>query len=462
MKYSGITADSRKVRPGYLYAAIRGTQLDGHSFIERAVEAGAVAVLCETLPEKKHPHVEYIQVADSKKEFNTLLRKFYGEPDRKLKLAGVTGTNGKTTSVYLIQDFLNRSGISCGMLSTVEFRTPKSAVPATHTTPDGENFYRLLAQCVSEEGKALAMELSSHALDQKRVDGVKFDVAIFTNLTGDHLDYHHDFESYFNAKKRLFTELLEGTAVINIDDPYGRRLAEELTQVITFGVSPDADCRITAPELSSGKSCCILKYKRDSYHLETTMPGMHNLHNLTGAMLTAEIMGAERETLLTLAKSPCPVPGRLEKLVMPNGAVFMVDYAHTDDALKQVLTALRPLTSGRLICVFGCGGNRDRTKRPRMGHTVEELADMAVLTSDNPRFEEPMAIIEDVLSGVKHPEKFIIQPDRAEAVKTAYRQSAQGDIVLIAGKGHEDYQEINGVKHRLSDMEIIRHLAGTL
>ncbi len=463
MKYTGVTADSREVKKGFVYVAVCGSARDGHDFIGQAVEAGAAAVVCRRMPEIIHDGVEYIQTDDTRRELSRLLSEFHGHPETKLDFFGVTGTNGKTTTVYLLSDFLKRSGRQCGMLSTVEFRTPQTVQPATHTTPDAVKFYSLLAQCAAENADSIAMELSSHALDQHRVDGVLFKTAVFTNLTGDHLDYHKTSEAYFAAKKRLFTRMLacDGTAVVNIDDVYGRILADELknsVNTVTFGTSPDADCVISGIRLAAEGSFFLLDYCGVRYEIATTMSGEHNLHNLTGAMLGAEAMGCNWEKLCAFAGNPAAVPGRLERIVSPDGVIFMVDYAHTDDALRQVLTDLRKITAGRIICVFGCGGDRDRTKRPRMGQAASELADMAVVTSDNPRSEEPMAIIKDILSGIGSDGNAAIEPDRGKAIRMAYSLASPGDIVLVAGKGHEHYQEIKGRRLDFSDREIIRSL----
>lgn len=459
-QYSGVTADSRRVRADFIYVALRGTKHDGHCYIDAALDAGASVIVCERVPEERCPGGCYIEVEDSRTELNRLLREFYGNPDEKLKLFGVTGTNGKTTTAYLVHDFLSRAGISAGLISTVEFHTPRTAIPATHTTPDPETFYQLLSRCVGEGALALAMELSSHALAQHRVDGVRFQSAVFTNLTGDHLDYHKTFENYFAAKKRLFFELLaeDGTAVINIDDSYGRALAEELhgvRSVVTFGTAADADCRISEIRLAATGSCCVIEYRGQRESLQTILAGEHNLHNIVGAMLGAEALGCNWHDLMQFAASPRAVPGRLEKVEMPDCVTFLIDYAHTDDALRQVLTALRPLTTGNVICVFGCGGDRDRTKRPRMGRVASELSDLAILTSDNPRSEDPDAIIADVLAGIGEDAKVLVEPDRAVAIRLAYERAVSGDLVLIAGKGHEDYQEIKGVKSHFSDRECV-------
>ncbi len=458
---AGVTADSRRVVPGSLFVALPGVSTDAHAFIPAAVAAGAVAVLYSRPGTALPPGVSGLRVPENRirEALSLAVREFHHRPDEPLQLIGVTGTNGKTTSAYLIEDLLRRSGRRGGLISTVEYRTPETVFPAGRTTPGPEEFFPLLARTAAEGGDFAAMELSSHALDQHRTDGVRFQAAVFTNLTGDHLDYHKTMEAYFAAKKRLFLELLapEGTAVLNLDDPFGAVLAAEMggRKIVTFGKNPDADFRLTDIRLSAAGSDFIIRRSEREYRLHTPLCGEHNLHNLLGALLAAACVGGDWDALLTLLPETRPVPGRLEPIRLPSGATVFVDYAHTDDALKQVLTTLRPLTAGRLTTVFGCGGDRDRTKRPRMGRVAAEYADRLIVTSDNPRTEIPEAIIADIRTGIPAGTDCVIEPDRAKAIARACQEARAGDVVLIAGKGHETYQEINGVRHPFSDREQI-------
>ena len=457
---AGITADSRRVKPGMVYVAIAGPRTDGHAFLQAAHQAGAAAFLVEDpaaaslLPED----AEIYCAASTRTLYPLLLRDAAGMPDKDLTLAGVTGTNGKTTTAYLVHELLNRCQRRGTLLSTVEFRTPASVQPAGNTTPGPELFYRLLQQTVQEGGDFVSMELSSHALDQHRTDGVQFTSAVFTNFTGDHLDYHKTMEHYFASKRRLFTEMLSGTAVINTDDPAGKKLATELQgRCITFGTEPGADCRIVPGELTASGSTFTLLRGGSSFALRTRLNGLYNLFNLTGALLSAECCGVPWQKLTELTEECHPAPGRLEAIPV-NGITFFADYAHTDDALIQALKGLRNFAPRRIITVFGCGGDRDRTKRPRMGKAAAEHSDLVIITSDNPRSEDPMEIIAEIRQGIPAGTEYRVEADRAAAIRLAYQLAKPGDVVLLAGKGHEDYQEINGVRYPFDDREEIRNL----
>ena len=349
------------------------------------------------------------------------------------------------------------------MISTVEYRDGKTRCPSVNTTPGVARVYELLAAMRNNGLRAAAMELSSHALDQRRTAGLKLSVGIFTNLTGDHLDYHGDMERYYQAKKRMFTELLspDGTAVVNADDAYGRRLASELKgirRLETFGVRGGAKWRIMNIRLFVDHAEFMLASRERAFDICSNLIGAHNVYNLTGAVLAALVLGTAPAALDRALREPVVVPGRLEVFRRSDGAAFYVDYAHTDDALKNVLSALRQLTGGRLIVVFGAGGDRDRSKRPRMGKVAAEIADVLIVTSDNPRHESPEAIIAEVVSGIPSDAVYEVEPDRRAAIERAFRIAGPGDRVLVAGKGHEDYQEIAGVKHHFSDCEELERL----
>lgn len=449
MEVTGVCCDSRRVTQGVLYAAIPGVRSDGHDFLDQAAKAGAVAALVSRDGTAFPGAV--LRAEDPRAAYALIEREFAGCPDRELCMLGVTGTNGKTTTAYLMAA-LAETAASGGLLSTVEVRSPGGRRDSDCTTPDAATFFRFARQVREEKGRFIAMELSSHALDQSRTAGVQFQAAVFTNLTGDHLDYHGTMERYFDAKCRLFTEMLAGRAVINTDDEWGRKLCplSRGKELITFGTSPDADCRITEiSQTAEGTGCTLIRGGK-SYPVFTPMVGKHNLYNLTGAMLAAEVFGVPFGQVCHPV-----VPGRLEP-VRQNGINCFVDYAHTDDALRQVLQALRPLVRGRLITVFGCGGDRDRTKRARMGQAVQNGADFAIVTSDNPRSEEPESIIAEILRGMPDKEKYLVEPDRAEALRKACAMAEPGDCILAAGKGHETYQEIRGVRYPFSDAEQLR------
>ncbi|MDD3885299.1 MAG: UDP-N-acetylmuramoyl-L-alanyl-D-glutamate--2,6-diaminopimelate ligase [Victivallaceae bacterium] len=457
-----VRCDSRKILPGDAFVAISGAKLDGHEFIDEAIRRGAQTIVHTRELASYCSHVSFVQVTDATRAYSRLVREFWRRPDEKLPLIGVTGTNGKTTTAFLVEHLFRASGTPCGLISTVEYRDGKITMPASNTTPEAGVLFPMLDTMRRNGMKAAVMELSSHALDQGRVDGVKFHTAIFTNLTGDHLDYHKDMESYYRAKRLLFTELFapDGVAVINIDDPYGRRLIDELggRNIISFGCSAGASCRITNVELDADKSLFRLESEAATIDVVTNLIGEHNVHNLAGAIIAANNYGLSIADIKHALAQPIQVPGRLQKYTAPSGADFYVDYAHTDDALKNVLGILKKLVRGKLWVVFGAGGDRDRTKRPRMGRVAAGLADKLVLTSDNPRGESPDAIIAEIAAGIPETADCMIEPDRRRAIEYAFANAGAGDIVLVAGKGHENYQEIKGVRHHFDDREIIHDL----
>ncbi len=455
-----ITCDSRAVSDGSLFVAIRGVNVDGKKFIPDAVAAGAKIILCE---EKiaPLPDVTLLQVRDAAAAYSRLERARCDFPDEALNVVGVTGTNGKTSTVYFLRHILTTANERCGMVSTVELDDGKTRCAAHATTPGAGEFFALLKEMRQNQLRFAAMEVSSHSLDQRRLAGLQIKVAVFTNLTGDHLDYHRDMEHYFAAKKRLFTEYLTplGCAVINIDDPYGARLRDELRGVqntCTFGSAPDADWRIENVALSADGSRFTLTGKAATLAVSTPLIGRHNVANLAGALLAARALAIDDPTLLRAAADCVSAPGRLERHDLPGGAVAFVDYAHTDDALKNVLSILRKTAEKEIITVFGAGGDRDRSKRPRMGRVVAEMSDQVIVTSDNPRTEDPEAIIDEIVAGIPQGKKFVRIADRREAIEYALSSAKAGDFILIAGKGHEDYQEINRVRHFFSDAAVIR------
>ena len=457
-----ITCDSRKVVPGMAFAAIPGAVVDGHKFIPSALEKGANLIVMEReipLPEG----MGALLVKDASAAFALLVRCLAGKPDEALSLWGVTGTNGKTTSVFLLEHIFNGAQLPCGLVSTVEYRTGSKIIPGERTTPDPETLFALF-KAMKENGLACAaMELSSHSLVQDRAAGIHLDGGIFTNLTGDHLDYHGDMENYYQAKKRLFTRYLApgGTAIINADDPWGERLCRELegvVKILSFSSEGKGNCRIVNCRLdSSGVQFGLVHPEYGTLDISSNLAGAYNIRNLTGAILAALEKGIAPSQIETLLKSPVRVPGRLESFHLPGGGTVYVDYAHTDDALVNVLQAVRPITKGALKVLFGAGGDRDRTKRPRMGKAAAEWSDFLYVTSDNPRSEEPEAIIAGIVEGIPAGTAFEVIPDRRKAIAAALAGCGGTDAVVIAGKGHENYQEIKGVKHPFSDIEEIQH-----
>ena len=443
---SGICCDSRQAREGALFAALKGVEADGHAFIPSAIEQGASAILAETPAEGNTP---WVQVEDARAALSAMSDVFHDRPSLKLKVAGVTGTNGKTTTAFLLHHIFTTAYHRAGLIGTVHYEIAGRVEPATHTTPESIELQRILAEMVDEDCRAGVMEVSSHALLQSRVDDVEFDAVIFTNLTRDHLDYHGDIESYFKAKKKLFelaARQMEKTSpalVINTDDPYGAKLAEEFRnsdRVVTFGMNLRADFRVTDFQFTSAGTQFTLEMKGRSLRVRLPLIGRFNIYNAIGALAAASSMGVQmRQAVKCLADVP-QVPGRMESVGEGTPYRVFVDYAHTPDALANALQTVRELSPRRLICVFGCGGNRDVPKRALMGAAADELADFTIITSDNPRKEDPMAIIKDVEKGFKKGSYTVVE-DREEAIREAIAMTTFKDIVLIAGKGHEAEQK---------------------
>jgi UDP-N-acetylmuramoyl-L-alanyl-D-glutamate--2,6-diaminopimelate ligase len=443
---SSLCYDSRRVREGALFFALRGEKTDGSAFVDQAVAAGAAAIVGESAPFKSR--ATSIVVSDARLAMADLAAEFFGHADRYLKIAGVTGTNGKTTTAFLIRHICECALLRCGLLGTVRYQIGDRILPAARTTPESLDVHDLLWQMRSAGCKAAAMEVSSHALVQARVRGVEFDAAVFTNLTQDHLDYHKTMEAYAEAKALLFTNLAaqkkkRGQAVINIDDRYGAlfavRFASDLP-VLTYGLGVKAAYRASNVRIDFNGTSYQLDAEGRSYLVRLPLIGQFNVYNSLAAIAAAKVMGIDvRTSVLALATAPA-VPGRLEAVPAQRQFRVFVDYAHTDDALKNVMKTCRELNPARLIVVFGCGGNRDKTKRPRMGAAVDQMADYAIITSDNPRGEDPEAIIADIKPGLQRVAYESIV-DRKEAIFKAIAMAQPRDIILIAGKGHETYQE---------------------
>jgi UDP-N-acetylmuramoyl-L-alanyl-D-glutamate--2,6-diaminopimelate ligase len=469
---TGLHYDSRQVLPGGAFFALRGSAVDGHAFIADAVARGAAAVFMEE-PQPLPAGVAGVLLDDCRRGMALAAAAFYGDPTAAMATVGVTGTNGKTTTTYLIESVLRAAGRRPAVLGTINYRFGDCRLAAPHTTPESVDLLRTVADFRREGADSLVMEVSSHALEQGRVAGVRFDVGVFTNLTPEHLDYHGDMESYFASKRRLFTEMLPSArgAVINVDDPYGARLAAELAGALTCGRADGARLRPLQARLSLQGIEATLATPAGPLQLRSRLLGEFNLQNLLCAAGAGLALGLPVSTVAEgLAAAP-QVPGRLEQVENDRGALILVDYAHTGDALEKVLSTLVALAPRRIVTVFGCGGDRDRKKRPVMGEVACRLSDLAVITSDNPRTEEPLAIIEEIRAGALrlHPREwspreaaagagrgFVVIPDRRAAIAWAVSLLHPGDLLLVAGKGHEDYQIIGRQKHHFDDREELR------
>ena len=450
--------DSRRVAPESLFIALRGAKVDGHKFAAQAAQRGAVAVVAEEpldLPES----CALLRVPDSRAAMADLAAAFYGQPARQLKLLGVTGTNGKTSVAFLLRHLLAAAGNRCGMIGTVEYDLGERVVPASRTTPESLELQAYLA-AMRDAGCGMAViEVSSHALQQHRVRGLDFSVGGFTNLTQDHLDYHGDMEQFFAAKRRLFADHNSGTAVMNSADPYGQRLADEFAAQ-TVGDTPTADLFIEIVKLAQAQS----QFRVDGVEFNMPLIGRHNVANAALALGMVRALGVSLEDCVKPLASATPVPGRLEPIVEGQPFAVYVDYAHTDDALRQVLSTLREITPGQLRVVFGCGGNRDAGKRQKMGAVAATLADAVMITTDNPRREDPAAIAEQIAVGCASVggADWQIELDRERAFDETLRVAISGDTVLLAGKGHETYQEINDLVQPFDDRAMARSILATL
>ena len=461
VEITGVNIDSRKVENGHLFVAIKGTQTDGHRFIPKALELGAVAVLCEDLPENAPAGVTYVQVASTEEAVGPVATVFYGEPSQKLTLVGVTGTNGKTTIATLLYNMFRKFGHRCGLLSTVCNYIEGEPIPADHTTPDPIELNRLLAKMVEAGCQYAFMECSSHAIAQKRIGGLKFRGGLFTNLTRDHLDYHKTFENYRDAKKAFFDGLgKEAFAITNADDKNGMVMVQNThAKVKTYSTRQMADFRARIIECHFEG----MYLEIDGHEVGVQFIGKFNVSNLLAVYGAAVMLGKRPEDILVIMSTLKSVAGRLEPIRSADGVTAIVDYAHTPDALENVLNAIHEVLDGKggqVITVCGAGGNRDKGKRPLMAQEAVKQSDRVIITSDNPRFEEPQDIINDMLAGLdqKQQKKVISIADRREAIKTAVMLARKGDVILIAGKGHEDYQEIKGVKHHFDDREVVREI----
>jgi UDP-N-acetylmuramoyl-L-alanyl-D-glutamate--2,6-diaminopimelate ligase len=479
----GIAYDSRKVEEGYIFVAIKGEKYDGHDFMDDAIRKGAAAVVAER--ETGEAEDFYILVGDARRALACISNNFYERPSESLKLIGITGTNGKTTTTYILKSVLASWGKNVGLIGTIRYIIKDTAYPAVHTTPESPEFQSLLRQMLLSGCSHVVSEVSSHALAQYRVDGSVFDTAVFTNLTRDHLDFHKSMEDYYRAKGRLFKELLgkQGTAVINLDDPYGKRLEADLRRlrpdlaIVTCGVETKADIIAGDVRFSSDGLRFKVSHLGSDYDVSSPLTGMPNVYNIISTIGASISLGAPWQVILKGIEKAEYVAGRFEKIDAGQNFLCIVDYAHTEDALERLILTARALLRNmpprfptaenrgtddfpsaedslpRIITVFGCGGDRDRGKRPGMGAAATRLSDFVILTTDNPRSEDAINIIRDIESGAVK-KNYLIEPDRGKAIIEAVGMAKAGDIVLIAGKGHEDYQEIEGVRRRFSDRDM--------
>ena len=458
----GVNIDSRRIEAGHLFVAIPGTQTDGHKFIPKAIEQGAVAILCEYFPNKREPGVTYVAVESTEAWVGEVATQFYGDPSRKLKLVGVTGTNGKTTIATLLYNMFREFGHKCGLLSTVCNYIEGEAIPTDHTTPDPIELNSLLAKMVDAGCEYAFMECSSHAIAQKRIGGLRFAGGLFTNLTRDHLDYHKTFENYRDAKKAFFDGLdKEAFAITNADDKNGLFMVQNTKATVkTYSTRTMADFKAKIIECHFEGMYLDINGKE----VGVQFIGKFNVSNLLAVYGAAVMLGKQPEDILVILSTLKSVNGRLEPIRSPEGYTAIVDYAHTPDALENVLNAIHEVLDGKgkVITVCGAGGNRDKGKRPLMAQEAVKQSDRVIITSDNPRFEEPQDIINDMLAGLdaRQMKKVISIIDRREAIRTACMMAEKGDVILIAGKGHEDYQEIKGVKHHFDDKEVVREIFG--
>ncbi len=461
---SGLAMDSRRVLPGNLFFALPGRRTDGNSFIDEAISRGAVAIVGERIPSGTAARVTYLAVADARRALAQTAQRYFKFPDKSLDLVGVTGTNGKTTVTHLIKHLLATSTQRVGLIGTVNYDLGARIVPSYRTTPESLELYGLLAQMRDAGCRQAAMEVSSHGLDQQRVLGMNFGVAVFTNLTRDHLDYHGSMEEYFAVKSRLFAGgdgAAPRAAAINLDDPFGRRLAAAVpphVRVVTFGESPEATVRAEHVRLNFRSTQLRLVWPEGAVELESPFIGRYNVSNLLAAFAACYALGRDPAVVAVRLRSLAGVPGRMERIEEGQPYNVLVDYAHTDDALRNALGMLRPITPGRLLVVFGCGGNRDRAKRGLMTAAVQEFADFTWATADNPRSEALAQIFADMQAGVTRSDRITFTEDRRQAISLALDAAREGDCLLIAGKGHETCQEFADTIVPFDDRQVVREL----
>ncbi|MBU4149284.1 MAG: UDP-N-acetylmuramoyl-L-alanyl-D-glutamate--2,6-diaminopimelate ligase [Candidatus Omnitrophica bacterium] len=479
---NGIASDSKAVKDGYLFIAVKGSRYDGLEFIEEAIDKGAVAILSDAVNNPGFFHRKgptFIYVDDARRALSEVAREFYGDISSKMRLIGVTGTNGKTTTTYLLEALLGERLEKTGVIGTINYRFGKRLIPAANTTPGALDLYFLLSGMRKSSVKTCILEVSSHSLEQGRVDTLQFDIAVFTNLTSEHLDYHGDMENYFLSKLRLFSKIKEGGfAIVNRDDPFSDRIIDRVSQdkragLITYGIGNKAD--VMAKDLNfSAKGltfnlCPSLAVRgltsnrrlslEQEQKVSSSLIGRHNVYNILAASACGIAMGMGLDAIRSAVSKVVSLPGRLEKIDCGQDFLIFVDYAHTENGLENALKSLREIGPKRLFSVFGCGGDRDRTKRPVMGRVSTDLSDKVFITSDNPRREDPIGIINEITSGIsKGKNNYVVEQDRFKAIEEAIKEAQKGDIVLVAGKGHETYQIFKNVTLPFDDREVVRKI----
>lgn len=455
----GLAYTSKSVETGFLFAALRGGLRDGLDFIEEARLAGAAVVLADR-PKPADFKAAWVEAFDAREALAGVAANFYGHPSQDLKVIGITGTKGKTTTTYLIEEILKAAGQRPGVIGTISYRGPEFDIPADRTTPEAPDLQRMLRQMLDQSASHCLIEVSSHSLEMKRVWGIRFDAAVFTNLSGEHMDYHASMDQYFEAKKKLFfLNSKKRTAVVNIDDPWGKKLIAELPMAtISYGYEPAAIVRAASFTFDYSGISLNVEYPGGKAALTSPLMGKHNVYNILAAVSTSLALNIPWPAIAQGIKTLKGVPGRLEKIDNGLGLHAFVDYAHTDTALRHLLETARSLNPGRVLLVFGAGGDRDKAKRERMGEVAAALADEVILTSDNPRTEDPLAIIAQIEAGMKKSGfgRYTVIPDRREAIVRAVSLAKKGDMILVAGKGHENYQEVKGRKTPFSDAEVLR------
>ena len=457
VEITGITNDSRKVRPGYLYVAIKGYKADGHNFIKKSLECGAQAIVSE---EKLSldTSIPQIVVRNTRKALSSLSCCFYNNPSQKINVVGVTGTNGKTTTTFLTKSIIEKAGYEAGLIGTINYQIGEKMITAQETTPESVELQRLIAEMVEAKIKFAVMEVSSHSAIQHRIENIDFKTAVFTNITAEHLDYHKTISNYMNAKVELFKNLRKDSfAVLNADDEFSEYFADRTNaKILWYGIKNDADIKAEICRESTSDIMIKLKYSGKEIDMKIPFVGVHNVYNVLAAVASAISLGFELDVIKSGIETAPTVPGRLESVPCNRGFEVVVDYAHTPHALETVLQALRNLVKGRILLVFGCGGDRDKEKRPLMGRIADEKSDIFWLTNDNPRSEDPLNIIDGIKAGIKPGRSFHTQINRHKAIADALSEATDGDLVLVAGKGHEKYQIIKDTIIPFDDREVIK------
>ena len=456
IEIKGIEFDSRKITDGYLFFCIDGFETDGHRYAPKAVENGASAIVTNYYMEELS-QVTQIIVSDSRKAMAVISANYYDNPSRKLMMIGVTGTSGKTSTTYMLKSIFEEAGYKVGVIGTISIIMGDKVIQSEHTTPESKELQKILKNMVDEGMDVVVMEVSSHSLYLDRVYGIEFDGAIFTNLSQDHLDFHKDFEHYFEAKSILFERSIK--CAINTDDTYGRRMMDiALGEKKSFGMEENCDYRAVNTNYEIDGSSFDLVLGKETRNVAINIPGQFMVYNALGAIAVSDMLGIDMEKIITGIGKVNNVPGRVEQLDSKgHGYRVVLDYCHKPEALKDVLVMIRGYAKGNIICVFGCGGNRDHEKRPIMGKIAEDNSDFVIVTSDNPRFEEPMDIINMILKGMDKDNHIVIE-DRREAIKYALMNARKDDVILLAGKGHEDYQEIKGIHYPFDEKVIVEEL----